>query len=126
MSDLRRLIQQDYREAVAFTKMPDDLRRALKTHERIPAFLTNLERELSSHKVTKFLSRTKIKRIVYDLTAMFIKNAERVVNERMMSDAARWAIEKKASERKELETAVDLAEAKAELTGGPVMIEVPV
>jgi hypothetical protein len=119
------MIQSDYQECVALMDMPADLRQALRAHERVPAFLSNLERELSANKVGRFLTRTKLKKTVYDLTEFFVGTLKRHADERIMSDAAKAAIKGKAQERKELEEAVDIAEAKAAIDGGPIKLEVP-
>lgn len=120
MSELRRYIEADYRECVALTEMPADLKQALKAHERIPAFFKNLERELAQASKLGVLSRETIKHSVYSLTEFFINNVKREANERIMSDAMKAAAVQKATHRQEIEAAVDAAEEKAERTGGPV------
>lgn len=125
MSELKRLIRKDYQECVALMEMPADLRQALRAHERVPAFLDNLERELSAAKVGRMLSRVKIKETVYSLTEFFVNTVRRHGDEKIMSEVAKAAIKAKDQERKELEEAVDIAEAKAAIDGGPVHLEVP-
>lgn len=92
---LRRLIQDAYAERVRLADVPDDLRTALRAHERVPAFFRNLEHELA--RVPR-LTSAGITDAVYSLTDTFIAAVKRAAEQRAMSDAARSVIRDKADE----------------------------
>lgn len=92
MSDVRALCRADYQEYVAMAQIPRELKDALKTHERVPVFVDNLAREIKAIervRVGKRLDRMTIKKMVYDLTEMYIGAVKRQADERMMSEVAR-------------------------------------
>jgi hypothetical protein len=97
---LREWIINDYREAIALSQAPEDLKASLRSHERYPVFLDRLCKELG--RVPK-LRRDQIKNSVYDLTNFFIKNVKRYRDEKMMSDVALKCAQSKELENKELE-----------------------
>lgn len=72
---IERLIIADYQERVALSPdIPADLRRALRTHERVPAFMSRLLAQIKQcEKKGLHLSRELIKQMTYDFTDMFIK-----------------------------------------------------
>lgn len=99
MSEISRLIYQDYLEAVALSpNATPQLKAALKTNERVPAFLENLQAEV--HKNQHLLDRQSIKQLVYDLTNVFILVVEGAYRQREMSDLALMA-EKAKQEKKD-------------------------
>jgi len=102
--DLMNCIRIDYQEKVAMMNVDSELKRALRTHERIPVLFTNLAREL--HKI-QGLTREQIKMIVYDYTEIYMRNVERMANERVMSEVKKSTIE---AEHKEKENLKALAE----------------
>lgn len=84
---------KDYQEYVSLhgSKYPDELIRGLKHHERVPAFINNLIKELHTmeHRQRIKLSRRKIKEIVYDVTRTFLILVKRRADEMAMSHAER-------------------------------------
>lgn len=105
--DLRQMIICDYQERVAMKSGIDsELRRALKTHERVPVFLDNLVKQIQDiprARKTKGLigtwtmDRMKLKNLVYEMTDFFIKNVETLHDERSKSEIARQMIKDKSS-----------------------------
>lgn len=81
---MKKFIYDSYCEAVALSTAPDELKRALKTHERTPTFLANIEREFGKMN-RKLLTPITMKNVVYDLTNLYIRNVMRMANEKAMS-----------------------------------------
>lgn len=132
MSDLRRLIERDYQDYVAMKPMDPELRRLLAAHERVPTFLRNLEVQFRHPKMQALMrkksppeQRMAIKICVHDMTDMFINHVVRKADERMMSEVAKAEIKAQEQRKKEIQEATDLAEAKAEIDGGPIVLEPP-
>ncbi len=101
--DLRHIIINDYQEAISLLPgIPTELRKGLRTHERVPKFIDNLVREISTLPPQLKPDRLKIKRIVYDITNMFVVNARRHVEEQQMSELAKLAEKKKAQDAQDL------------------------
>lgn len=74
----KKFIHEDYKEAIALAKdIPEELRRALKTNERVPIFFDNLEAQLRIAEARGIkLDRPMIKMMVYSLTEFFIKTVK--------------------------------------------------
>ena len=87
---LRELIRSSYQERIALAPIPEELRRSLRSHERIPKFFDNLERELAVLPPA-LRSVERIKDAVYSLTDIFTANLKRIADERQMSDLAKQA-----------------------------------
>lgn len=79
---LKAYILADYQEAIALnTSIPAELRRSLKTNERVPIFLERLAAQLDQIERRKLnLSRMRIKSIVYDMTDFFVNNLKRKID----------------------------------------------
>lgn len=103
---LRELIRSAYQERVALSGIPEELKRSLKAHERIPKFFDNLERELAVLPAA-YRTNDRIREAVYSLTDVFTGNVKRMADERQMSDLARSAA---ASTRDEQAKRDDLAD----------------
>lgn len=105
--DLKTIVRQDYQEAVRLLPgIPDELRKGLKTNERVPLFIDNLTKEIASLPAHIRPQRLKIKQIVYDLTNTFILNVKRQADEKHLSDIAKTAILEKEQARLDLEATV--------------------
>lgn len=65
------------------TDIPEELRRALKTNERVPLFIDNLAKSL--YRLPKDIRKETIILAVHDMTDLFINNIERKATERRMS-----------------------------------------
>jgi hypothetical protein len=102
VNDLRRLVVADYQQCVSLASVPDELKRSLKTNERVPVFIDNLVVQISR---AKGVSRETIRTAVYDLTTTFLQLTHRKAEEMRMSDLARSTIEAKAREADAIEEA---------------------
>lgn len=99
------LCRKTYQEYVLTADIPNDLRNALKAHERVPVFIDNLAKEISyiSNGPALFklgnkrITRDEIISITRDFTKVFIQNVHRQAEEKMMSDAAKKAIAENAA-----------------------------
>ncbi len=106
--DLRHLITSDYQEAINLLPgVPSELRKALKTHQRVPIFVDNLFKQISRLPPHLKPTRLRIKQIVYDMTNVFVTNVKRQVDEKHLSDLAKAAEKKKAQDIKDLASTVD-------------------
>lgn len=106
----RRLVEETYRESIALNnKIPDDLRSALKAHERIPLFLNNLALELDKlqiHRQKKgqeTFTDAKIKSIVYDFTDVFITGIKAEAEAKYQSDIQKQLMQKQIADAKDLD-----------------------
>ena len=115
MPELRDLCVQYYRETVARAEIPNELKRALKSHERVPRFIDNLVRELKG--VSFPLSPQTIKMTVRDLTHMFIAAVKVTSEQRLMSDMEKLVLKKRDDEKREFEAAADALLAEGEEHG---------
>lgn len=83
MSDVRELCRKTYREYIETQPIPTELRRALRTHERVPNFIDNLSREI--HKVHTGVKRETIIKMVEDMTKFFVIAVTQSAEEKAMS-----------------------------------------
>lgn len=113
------LVLKSYEEAVQLhPTASSDLKRALRAHERVPSFITNLCTEIE--KVQDHTMRTKqkkfsdklIKELVYDMTNIFITGIESEAKTRFESQAAKVLRESEAQSKKDLDQS-----ATGKLTG---------
>lgn len=109
----RDICRAAYQSYIATAEMPEDLRRSLKTHERVPAFIDNLAMHVERiEKSPKLKARTrlnieKITSLAIDFTKVFVANVIRQADERRMSDAEKQRILKAQSDAKELDKLVE-------------------
>jgi hypothetical protein len=102
--DIAHLVKTDYQEAVRMLPSVDaELKRSLKSHERVPKFLENLSREISRLPNHLRPDRARIKKIVYDMTELFVHNVKRQADEMAMSDARKQAEIAAAQAKKDLD-----------------------
>lgn len=83
MFDLRKKIVTHYQERVKTAEIPNELRRALKTEERIPLFVDNLTRELSK---VRNLREDQLRDSVYSMTDVFIAAVKAKAEQRNLSE----------------------------------------
>jgi len=89
--------------------LPADFKRALKTHERLPAMIDNLVDELNSPAMRKRkLSQMVIIDLVYDITDLFIAGALKHAQEREMSVLER---QRRIKEQENLQLARDFIDS---------------
>lgn len=71
--------------------VPLELKQSLRVSERMPAFLSKLEREMAIMP-RKFQTREQVVFCVRELTLFFLNNVKTKADQMMMSDAAKMAI----------------------------------
>jgi hypothetical protein len=107
------LIKKTYQEAVALnTKIPLDLRTALKSHEKIPLFFKNIAEQLERAQSDRLAKGKKpfredtIKSFVYDVTEIFVSGVKAEADARAQSEIERLATKAEADRKKDLEATV--------------------
>jgi hypothetical protein len=103
--DVRKLCIADYQEYIKLADLPTELKRALKTEERVPVFIDNLARQI--HQLPVHVSRTRIKECVYDMTKIFISCVQKRAEFRTMSDLEKRKLEVDQANLKVLRDAAD-------------------
>jgi len=101
---LRDMVRADFAEFVKVDPaVPEDLRRALRTNERVPGFIDRLAQELQQVEDNGIkLDRLKIKMVVYELTATFVGLLKHRANEMEMSDIAKSHARRVIQEQEEI------------------------
>lgn len=105
--EIRALCRKIYQQRIAdpALNIPNELRRSLAAHERVPVFIDRLAEELSGlHFSAK---RETIEQAVRDMTDFFISSIKHVADVRAMSDMEKLLIKQKADEKKEIEQLAD-------------------
>lgn len=110
-SDVRALCRRIYRETIE-KQENTELKRALRTHERVPAFIDNLAREVSRLKFS--VKKESIEAMVRDMTAWFIKCVDLQAVARVESKMAQIMREKRAQEAEEFRKEAEALEAQGE------------
>ena len=87
MSELHRLVRECYRKTVASAPVPDELKRALRTSERVPKFIDNMAGEI--HRLPKQYKKQIIIDTVRDFTLSFLATFQLQAEQAMMSDLAK-------------------------------------
>lgn len=107
------LVKKTYVEAIALKQIPDDLRTALRSHERMPLMFVNLAKELEKAQNTLLRKGKKkaddktIKTIIYDMIDIFIAGIEEEARKRYQSDLDKHAEEAKAQAVKDIKDTAD-------------------
>lgn len=106
-------VKKTYQEAVALnSRIPLDLKTALKSHEKIPLFFKNIAEELEkaqaerTAKGQKPFSEKTIKDFIYDVTEMFIMGIKAEADARAQSEIDRLAKQAEADRKKDLESTI--------------------
>ena len=81
---LRTLIIETYQATVRTALVPQELKESLKTYERVPAFLSNLHKELVR---TPTATKDDVIGITESMTLTFLNLVDQKAKEAMMSDA---------------------------------------
>lgn len=128
------LIKKTYQEAVALnSRIPLDLKVALKSHEKIPLFFKSIAQELEKaqddrlKKNQKPFSEKVVKDFIIDVTEIFIAGIKAEADARAKSEIERLAAKAQADKKADLESTVagkakgDYAEVLKE--GGVIMPE---
>lgn len=106
--NIREFCVKTYQEYVRTTPMNEDLRRALKSHERVPVFINNMARELAQSKAKK----ETVEQAVRDMTKYFISQVEAQAKFRAMSDLAKMTLQADQAKKEKLNEHVDDLEKK--------------
>ncbi len=80
--------------------MPEEFRKFLRSHERVPQFVDNLSRELGNLKHT--IKRETVVKMVEDMSAFFVHLAQRKAEEQALSPISKMMLRDKESRFKEL------------------------
>ena len=110
MSDIRELCRKIYRETVEAADINTELKRSLRTHERVPVFIDNLAAQFKGLRFT--VKRDSIEKAVRDLTWWFIKAAERKAHENLMSDMEKLMIKAKEQAKEDFRREAEALEKK--------------
>ena len=103
---LKRLIIATYQESINALECDQGLKEALKSHERIPLFLLNLQKQFTAipaHLATK----ENVIYTVKEMTRVFVANVEKKANEQMMSDAEKTRMIREDEKAKIIDHAAD-------------------
>ena len=110
MSDIRELCRKIYRETVEAADINTELKRSLRTHERVPVFIDNLAAQFKGLRFT--VKRDSIEKAVRDLTWWVIKAAERKAHENLMSDMEKLMIKAKEQAKEDFRREAEALEKK--------------
>lgn len=110
-TDIRAFCRRVYQDTIAKHENTE-LKRALKTHERVPAFIDNLARELGG--LTFDVKPATIEMCVRDMTNLFIRCVETGSKERLMSDLEKLRIKQREAEAEEFRKEAAELEAASE------------
>jgi hypothetical protein len=108
VNEIRELVRKTYQNEINNGPYPEEFKRALKTHERIPVFFNNLVREMSKPGLNP--SRETIIMAARDLTKIFVAAVHKQAEERVMSpirQAMMKADQTRVAEMKKLGDAFD-------------------
>lgn len=95
-TDLRALCISIYQDFVRTAEIPTELKRSLRSHERVPVFVDNLCHEIK--KLTFTPRRETLELMVRDMTRIFINAVQRQAEERIMSPVKKLAILKRQAD----------------------------
>ena len=104
--ELRAMLVKHYQQHIAnHPSIPHELKIALKSNERVPAFLDNLVVEFSKP-YFKQISNNKIRDYSTQMIDLFINLVRQKANERMMSEAAKYQVQKNIENKQVIDNAV--------------------
>lgn len=110
-TDIRSFCRRVYAETVAKCENTE-LRRALKTHERVPGFIDNLARDLG--RLPFDVKPVTLEMAVRDMTNLFIRCVETNAKERVMSDLDKMLIKQREADAEEFRKEAAELEAASE------------
>jgi len=89
VSNIRSVCVAAYRAAINAPNVDPELRRSLRTHERVPLFIDNLTREFTQAERNGVkVSRAMIEAGTHDMTQIFIGAVIRSAEEKLLSPLA--------------------------------------
>ncbi len=108
--DAREFCRKTYRDYIQRAPIPTELKRSLRTHERVPAFIDNLAKELL--KVNSKVKRENLVTAVESMTGLFINAVHRQAEEKAMSPIKKMMLKQDADRKKKFQKAANLIERK--------------
>lgn len=106
----KKLVEQAYQEALALNKNVNaELRAALRSHERMPLFLSNLAKNLEDLQASRrglnryIYPENQLRQIVYDFTEVFISGVVAEAESRYRSEVQKQMLAQQAQANKDLE-----------------------
>jgi F0F1-type ATP synthase membrane subunit b/b' len=111
--ELREICRKVYQETIIGAPIPNELKRSLKAHERVPAFIDNLAREFSKAKVS--VRRETIEQAARDMTHLFVNAIHQQAEEKLMSPIKRAMLQKKLDDANEFRKEADALEEKTKV-----------
>ncbi len=110
-AELRKLCIETYQGYIReHARIPKELKRALKTHERVPVFIDRMVGEIK--KAPKAFTRESIISVTRDMAEIFILNVERMAEERLLSPLKKAQMRQKADEANQFRQSVAELEKK--------------
>jgi acyl carrier protein phosphodiesterase len=108
--DVMDLCRKTYQDFITRSDYPSDLKRALRVHERVPAFIDNLAREF--HKCQARVKREEIILAVEDLSRIFCGLVQRQALERIMSPLSLASMRKQEEAKEEFRREAEALDQK--------------
>lgn len=106
----KKLVEQAYQEALALNKNVNaELRAALRSHERMPLFLSNLAKNLEDLQASRrglnryIYPENQLRQIVYDFTEVFISGVVAEAESRYRSEVQKQMLAQQEQAKKDLE-----------------------
>lgn len=107
--DIKDLCRKTYADFIdSYPFLNSELRRALKTHERIPVFIDNLAKDLG--RLNHQVKRETVIKAVQDMTQFFIKTVEWQAQERLITPLEKALRKVRQSELAEIRANAQLLE----------------
>lgn len=109
----RKMIERTYAETVSRARIPDELRSALKSSERVPQFITRMSDALYGINQKRLIEGKRpvkpetIKETIRDMTLVFLDGLQKEANHRIASDIEKSKQKAKADYQKDLEASSD-------------------
>lgn len=103
--DIRTLCLRTYQDYVRTASIPNELRRSLRAHERVPRFIDNLADQFK--RLTFEVKKETIEHAVRDMTRLFVANVQRQAEEKSFSSLKRSMIIREAELKARARALVD-------------------
>ncbi len=113
MNEIRKLVSETYRRTIQDGPYPTEFKRALRTHERIPAFFDNMVKEFSRPAMSK-VPRATIEAATVDMTNLFVTMVHRQAEERLMTPIKKAMMKAQADRIKDMKKLGDALEKQGE------------
>jgi hypothetical protein len=109
--DLREFVRKIYQNFVETDEsVPSELRRALRAHERVPAFIDKMSAELNL--VGDHVKKENVEQAVRDMCRFFISNVKRAAEEKATSPLEKARLISIQDEANRIRQAADKVEQK--------------